>query len=313
VLKIQSMISNLGDVAVEERQQNRKRNLDELKESNRTTAVSSLLSPHRLVAEASRRISPTASYLIESVFKDVCGVEAQRMATYPHLRTALTRLGAAKDINGEFFLLKEHSWLETTYSIDFRTFASLVAPLFTENQGAIVFPLDALPKRRRSEPSEPRVFLGGACNPTSWRKDIAMPVLEANGITFYNPQVDEWSPSLVPLERKMKENASLLLFVISSQTRGIASMIEAAELIALRRKVILVVEPLNPGHDFLYTPEEVKDLNRGRSYLLEIANKYNETCKAFENLQDALQALLEVLLIDDSNLKDLKSSSVTTN
>ena len=31
------------------------------------------------------------------------------------------------------------------------------------------------------------VFLGGSCNPTSWRADIAIPFLKENGITFYNP------------------------------------------------------------------------------------------------------------------------------
>ena len=33
------------------------------------------------------------------------------------------------------------------------------------------------------------VFLGGACNPTTWRQDIAMPMLDAAGISYYNPQV----------------------------------------------------------------------------------------------------------------------------
>lgn len=35
----------------------------------------------------------------------------------------------------------------------------------------------------------PMVFLGGACNPTTWRRDIAMPYLDAHGISYYNPQV----------------------------------------------------------------------------------------------------------------------------
>lgn len=38
-----------------------------------------------------------------------------------------------------------------------------------------------------------KVFLGGSCNPTTWRKDVAIPLLEAKEITYYNPQVDEWS------------------------------------------------------------------------------------------------------------------------
>lgn len=31
------------------------------------------------------------------------------------------------------------------------------------------------------------VFLGGSCNPTTWRQDIAIPLLKSLGITYYNP------------------------------------------------------------------------------------------------------------------------------
>ncbi len=34
-----------------------------------------------------------------------------------------------------------------------------------------------------------QVFLGGSCNPTTWRRDVAIPELRKAGITFYNPQV----------------------------------------------------------------------------------------------------------------------------
>ena len=37
--------------------------------------------------------------------------------------------------------------------------------------------------------AQQQVFLGGSCNPTTWRKSIVIPELEANGITYYNPQV----------------------------------------------------------------------------------------------------------------------------
>lgn len=35
--------------------------------------------------------------------------------------------------------------------------------------------------------SAPEVFLGGACNPTTWRADVAVPTLKKLGISFYNP------------------------------------------------------------------------------------------------------------------------------
>lgn len=39
-----------------------------------------------------------------------------------------------------------------------------------------------------SEPlSQCEVFLGGSCNPTTWRADIAIPALKKLGITYYNP------------------------------------------------------------------------------------------------------------------------------
>lgn len=34
---------------------------------------------------------------------------------------------------------------------------------------------------------ENEVFLGGSCNPTTWRTDKAIPALEKLGITYYNP------------------------------------------------------------------------------------------------------------------------------
>lgn len=35
--------------------------------------------------------------------------------------------------------------------------------------------------------STPEVFLGGSCNPTTWRADVAIPTLQQLGISFYNP------------------------------------------------------------------------------------------------------------------------------
>ena len=88
------------------------------------------------------------------------------------------------------------------------------------------------------------VFLGGACNPTTWRKDIAIPILEQEGISYFNPQVDEWSPELVDKENRAKDNAEVLLFVLDTRTRGIASMIETAEYITYKRRVYLVIEEM---------------------------------------------------------------------
>ena len=50
-----------------------------------------------------------------------------------------------------------------------------------------------------------QVFLGGSCNPTKWRYEIAIPILNKNNISFYNPQVEEWNPDLVEVENYQKK------------------------------------------------------------------------------------------------------------
>lgn len=123
----------------------------------------------------------------------------------------------------------------------------------------------------------PQVFLGGSCNPTTWRKDIAIPVLEAVGVTYYNPQADDWSEELVAIEAAAKDAAGWLLFVIDGQTRAMASMIEASALIAGGRRVVLVVQDIPAGTVIdgqAVEGRELKDLNRARAYLRAVAAEY---------------------------------------
>jgi hypothetical protein len=123
-----------------------------------------------------------------------------------------------------------------------------------------------------------RVFLGGACGETTWRKLEAIPQLQAAGISFYDPQVKEWSQKLVALEGLMKAWCKILFFVIGSKTRALASMIEVAALIAAGRRVILVIEPVEAGVEIegqVPSASELKDLNRAREYLKDVASHYN--------------------------------------
>jgi raw len=118
------------------------------------------------------------------------------------------------------------------------------------------------------------VFLGGSCNPTTWRHDIAIPMLDRAGVTYYNPQVDNWTPELVDIEARAKDRADQLLFVVDSDTRAIASILEATEAICTGHAVSLVVKNV----DTVKRPEfesEAKDLNRARAYLRDLATRHN--------------------------------------
>ena len=106
-----------------------------------------------------------------------------------------------------------------------------------------------------------QVFLGGSCNPTTWRTEIAIPMLKTFGITYYNPvslsfNVNFYhifhfnyffinSKFLVGDQNQLTnvllfQKAKILFFVIDAQTRGIVSMIETVSFNS--DKLILVIQ-----------------------------------------------------------------------
>merc|ERR1711959_147737 len=140
------------------------------------------------------------------------------------------------------------------------------------------------------------VFLGGSCGDTTWRRDEAVPHLDEAGVTYYNPQVDDWHRGLIAEEAAAKEQAAVLLFFIDNSTRGIASLVEVAALIAAGRNVVMVVSDVPEGAVIAggrVTASERKDLNRGRKYLLGLAE---ERMKEHGNVivcHDIVQAVKE--------------------
>ncbi|XP_055300575.1 uncharacterized protein LOC129567549 isoform X2 [Sitodiplosis mosellana] len=125
--------------------------------------------------------------------------------------------------------------------------------------------------------SAPEVFLGGSCNPTTWRADVAIPTLEKLGISFYNPQVSDWTPDLIELEHRAKEKARVLFFVMDSETRASAAAIEVAYISGHNpRHLVLVLNPYKPEQCILnepISPQEYIDLKRNQQLLREIVSR----------------------------------------
>ncbi|MBI5917228.1 MAG: nucleoside 2-deoxyribosyltransferase domain-containing protein [Bacteroidetes bacterium] len=125
-----------------------------------------------------------------------------------------------------------------------------------------------------------QVFLGGTSGKSTWRKDVALPILEKAGISYFNPQLGEgeWTPEHQKIEAVAKERAELWLFVITEETRGVASLVEAAYRIGQGRQIALAIRMIEEDTLFDGLPldeQERKDLNRGRAYLLEVATQNN--------------------------------------
>lgn len=60
-----------------------------------------------------------------------------------------------------------------------------------------------------------------------------------------------WVPELVAQEHDAKQAASVLLFVVDSQTRSTVGMIEVAYLVASGRCVVVVAHPYQPGQSIM--------------------------------------------------------------
>ncbi len=145
-----------------------------------------------------------------------------------------------------------------------------------------------------------QVFLGGSCNPTTWRLTTAIPALTAAGVTFFNPQVKNWTKELEAAEAVAKVSCEAHLWVIDGQTRAVASMIEVAEWGVLDpgRLYLVVLDVPAPRkrwwHSAKYHNErvgEVKDLNRGRVYLRGVAARHN--IPTFDTVEGAVQAVIK--------------------
>ena len=98
-------------------------------------------------------------------------------------------------------------------------------------------------RTQRSTTSAYDVFLGGSCNPTTWRQDTAIPHFKSNSITFYNPQQANWVPEMIELEHQAKVTSQILFFVINDQTRNVASMIEVCQYAGSNRRLVVVLNP----------------------------------------------------------------------
>ncbi|MBI2690296.1 MAG: nucleoside 2-deoxyribosyltransferase domain-containing protein [Acidobacteria bacterium] len=124
-----------------------------------------------------------------------------------------------------------------------------------------------------------QVFLGGAAGETTWRRDIAIPALAAAGVTYFDPQLGlgEWTEECEAAEMLAKDEADVLLFVISAETRGVATVAEVAYYLGIGRQLALVITDL-PENSSIYgqriTDTERNDLNRGRIFLRTMANAH---------------------------------------
>lgn len=114
---------------------------------------------------------------------------------------------------------------------------------------------------------------------------------------YYNPQVEEWTEELTAIEGKAKEAATVQLFIVDGQTRAMAAILEASEYLCRGRVVVLAVLDIPNGSSILGEKigvEELKDLNRARSYLRESAARHG--VPTYPSVTDACEAVCRLFV-----------------
>jgi len=124
--------------------------------------------------------------------------------------------------------------------------------------GGKISAIGELSTEQKDQDHRVQIFLGGSCNPTTWRQKVAIPHLELHGISYYNPQIDNWTPEVVNIEQHAKKNADYLLFVIDRQTRSTVSLVESAFLAGDGKRLVLVIYPFDYSINHLSIQSDTK-------------------------------------------------------
>ncbi|KAI6647274.1 hypothetical protein LOD99_12271 [Oopsacas minuta] len=198
--------------------------------------------------------------------------------------------------------------------LTYSEFVILVMEIFTHNKQLQSAVPKQCTKQLRESGGKYDVFLAGSCNPTTWRKDTVIPYLEREDITYYNPQVDDWYPELIQVEESAKKNSFLKFVVFDSQTRALASLVETAFMASIGWRLVVVLHYLSESDEVkiageTLTKQEVKDLNRGRSFLCDILEKSG--IPVFDNLEEALKLTSDLVQGRDSYERILAQNTRT--
>jgi hypothetical protein len=131
------------------------------------------------------------------------------------------------------------------------------------------------------------IFLGGSCGATDWRQTIAIPMLRNAALEYFDPQVAVWTAEEHEArDMEAKARADVLIFVITGETRSVASLAEVAYLIAAGRPLALAVE------DVAGASREAEDLNRGRLFVRSMAKLHGIPC--FSSAREATAHAIEL-------------------
>lgn len=131
-----------------------------------------------------------------------------------------------------------------------------------------------------------KVFLGGTCNNSTWRKQIENLVK----VSMFNPVMDNWTEESRKIEMDEKENkCDIHLYVITSEMTGVFSIAEVIDSVHNKnKKTLLHVIPDGFDKKQLKSLSAVVDLVKLRGGIAYIDNDLKRTASVINSIDSKL-------------------------
>jgi len=117
------------------------------------------------------------------------------------------------------------------------------------------------------------IGLFGTCGRSKWR-DSFIELFKEESIEFFNPQVENWDPSLAEIEAEHLATDSIILFPITSETYAVGSLAEVGfsvlssiKLDDRRDFVVMIEQKLD--EDLMKDSERAKESLRARALVYQ--------------------------------------------
>ena len=73
-----------------------------------------------------------------------------------------------------------------------------------------------------------KVFLGGTCNESTWRDKI-IPMLQKEGLSYFNPVIDDWDENAQKREIQERQNCDIVLYGITPKMTDVYNIAEIVD------------------------------------------------------------------------------------
>jgi hypothetical protein len=117
-----------------------------------------------------------------------------------------------------------------------------------------------------------KVFLGGTCNGSQWRKAV----IKNLKINYYDPVGETWTPEMIQEELKQRDGSDFCLYVLTPKMDGFFSVAEVVD-DSNKRPDKTIFSILYDDEGIKFSETQIKSLKQVGEMVKRNGGKYFET------------------------------------